>query len=93
MVRSFASRATSEIWGGRAARTLPVEIQDRVRRKLRMLNNAEVLQDLRVPPNNRLEKLSGNRSGKFSIRVNNRWRICFRWDDGDAYEVEVVDYH
>ena len=58
-----------------------------------MLNNAEVLQDLRVPPNNRLEKLSGNRSGKFSIRVNNRWRICFRWDDGDAYEVEVVDYH
>lgn len=58
-----------------------------------MLNNAEVLQDLRVPPNNRLEKLSGNRSGQFSIRVNNRWRICFRWDDGDAYEVEVVDYH
>ena len=58
-----------------------------------MLNNAEVLQDLRVPPNNRLEKLSGNRSGQFSIRVNKRWRICFRWDDGDAYEVEVVDYH
>lgn len=58
-----------------------------------MLNNAEVLQDLRVPPNNRLEKLSGNRSGQFSIRVNNRWRICFRWDDGHAYEVEVVDYH
>lgn len=58
-----------------------------------MLNNAEVLQDLRVPPNNRLEKLSGNRPGQFSIRVNNRWRICFRWDDGDAYEVEVVDYH
>ncbi len=58
-----------------------------------MLNNAEVLQDLRVPPNNRLEKLSGNRSGQYSIRVNNRWRICFRWDDGDAYEVEVVDYH
>ncbi len=58
-----------------------------------MLNNAEVLQDLQVPPNNRLEKLSGNRPGQFSIRVNNRWRICFRWDDGDAYEVEVVDYH
>ena len=58
-----------------------------------MLNNAEVLQDLRVPPNNRLEKLSGNRSGQFSIRVNNQWRICFRWDDGDAYEAEVVDYH
>lgn len=58
-----------------------------------MLNNAEILQDLRVPPNNRLEKLSGNRSGQFSIRVNNRWRICFRWDDGHAYEVEVVDYH
>lgn len=93
MIRSFASRATSEIWGGRQTRTLPAEIQDRVRRKLRMLNNAEVLQDLRVPPNNRLEKLSGNRSGQFSIRVNNQWRICFRWDDGDAYEAEVVDYH
>lgn len=58
-----------------------------------MLNNAGVLQDLRVPPNNRLEKLSGNRSGQFSIRVNQQWRICFRWVDGDAYDVQVVDYH
>ncbi len=58
-----------------------------------MLNNADVLQDLRVPPNNRLEKLSGNRSEQFSIRVNDQWRICFRWDDGDAYDVEVIDYH
>ena len=58
-----------------------------------MLNNASALQDLRAPPNNRLEKLSGNRAGQFSIRVNERWRICFRWDDGDAYDVEVVDYH
>ena len=58
-----------------------------------MLNNADVLQDLRVPPNNRLEKLSGNRSEQFSIRVNDQWRICFRSDDGDAYDVEVIDYH
>lgn len=58
-----------------------------------MLNNASALPDLRAPPNNRLEKLSGNRAGQFSIRVNERWRICFRWDDGDAYDVEVVDYH
>ena len=58
-----------------------------------MLNNADVLQDLRVPPNNRMEKLSGNRSEQFSIRVNDQWRICFRWDDGDAYDVEVIDYH
>lgn len=58
-----------------------------------MLNNASVLQDLRVPPNNRLEKLSGNRIGQFSIRVNQQWRICFRWVDGDAYDVEVIDYH
>jgi proteic killer suppression protein len=58
-----------------------------------MLNNAGVLQDLRIPPNNRLEKLSGGRAGQFSIRVNEQWRICFRWEDGDAYDVEVVDYH
>ncbi len=58
-----------------------------------MLNNAGVLQDLRVPPNNRLEKLSGSRADQFSIRVNDQWRICFRWEDGDAYDVEVVDYH
>lgn len=83
----------SEIWGGRRSRTLSADIQDRVRRKLRMLNNADVLQDLRVPPNNRLEKLSGNRSEQFSIRVNDQWRICFRWDDADAYDVEVIDYH
>lgn len=93
MIRSFASKATAEIWGGQQSRSLPPEIQDRVRRKLRMLNNAGVLQDLRQPPNNRLEKLTGNRSGQFSIRVNDQWRVCFRWDDGDAYDVEVVDYH
>lgn len=58
-----------------------------------MLNNANVVRDLRAPPNNRLEKLTGNRSGQFSIRVNDQWRICFRWDRGDAYDVEVVDYH
>ena len=93
MIRSFASKATSEIWDGNRTRELPPDIQDRTRRKLRMLNNAGVLQDLLVPPSNRLEKLSGDRSGQFSIRVNQQWRICFRWVDGDAYDVEVVDYH
>jgi len=62
-------------------------------RKLRMLNNARSLQDLRVPPSNRLEKLSGNRAGQYSIRINDQWRICFDWRDGDAYNVEIVDYH
>ena len=93
MIRSFVSRSATEIWDGGRSRALPPDIQGRVRRKLRMLKNASALQDLRAPPNNRLEKLSGNRAGQFSIRVNERWRICFRWDDGDAYDVEVVDYH
>ena len=93
MIRSFASKATSEIWNAEQSRSLPPDIQNRVRRKLRMINNAGVLQDLRQPPNNRLEKLGGRRSGQFSIRVNDQWRICFRWQDGNAYDVEVVDYH
>jgi len=72
---------------------LPHDIQQAVLRKLRMLNRAETLQDLRVPPANRLEKLSGTRAGQVSMRINDQWRICFVWDEGDAYEVEIVDYH
>jgi len=62
-------------------------------RKLRMINNASSLNDLRIPPANRLERLSGDRAGQYSIRINDQWRICFRWDDGNAYEVEITDYH
>ena len=72
---------------------LPSDIQQVAYRKLRMLNNAHGLADLRLPPGNRLEKLSGNRQGQHSIRINERWRICFQWREGDAYEVEIVDYH
>jgi proteic killer suppression protein len=72
---------------------LPQDIQQTALRKLRMVNRAVTLQDLRVPPANRLEKLSGLRAGQYSIRINDQWRICFKWHDGDAYEVEIVDYH
>jgi proteic killer suppression protein len=82
-----------EIWRGEAVRRLPLEIQRLARRKLRMLNNAQSLSDLRVPPGNRLEALKGDRAGFYSIRVNDQWRICFAWSDGDASEVEIVDYH
>lgn len=93
MVRSFRSKQTQEIWSGNQVRPIPVDVQNVARRKLRMINNAQSLQELRVPPNNRLEKLKGERAGQFSIRVNRQWRICFRWADGDAHDVELVDYH
>ena len=69
------------------------QLQRQAQRKLMLINNALDLNDLRVPPGNRLESLSGNRAGQFSIRINDQWRICFTWDDGDAYQVEIVDYH
>lgn len=72
---------------------MPRNIQQVALRKLRMLNNAKNLSDLRIPPANRLEKLKGNRKGQFGIRINNQWRICFIWQDEDAYEVEIADYH
>ena len=72
---------------------MPSDIQQVALRKLRMLNRAETLQDLRVPPANRLERLMGNRDGQYSIRINDQWRICFEWQDGDSLNVEIVDYH
>ncbi|MFL6261835.1 MAG: type II toxin-antitoxin system RelE/ParE family toxin [Thermoanaerobaculia bacterium] len=93
MIRSFKSRSAEEIWLGEVARRLPRNIQEVARRKLRMLNNAQTLQDLLVPPGNRLERLRGDRSGQYSIRINDQWRICFEWSDGDAHEVEIADYH
>lgn len=77
----------------RSSRRLPSDIQSVALRKLRMLDNAAVFDDLRSPPGNRLEKLTGDRAGEFSIRVNDQWRICFRWHEGDAHDVEICDYH
>lgn len=93
MIRSFIDKEAEKIWGGVYSRRLPADIQAVARRKLRMLHNAESLDDLRVPPANRLEALKGDRKGQHSIRINDRWRICFRWNDGDAHAVEIVDYH
>jgi len=93
MIKNFRSRETEKIWNGVRSKRLPQDIQQIARRKLRMLNNARSLNDLRVPPANRLEALKGSRSGQHSIRVNDQWRICFVWVDGDAVNVEIVDYH
>jgi len=93
MIRSFGSPETEKIFALQRSRKLPNDIQQVALRKMRMLNNARTLQDLRSPPANRLEKLSGDRSGQYSIRINDQWRVCFEWRDGDACEVEIVDYH
>ena len=93
MIRNFRGRETELIWKGDTARRLPQDIQQAARRKLRMLNNARTLNDLRMPPANRLEALHGSRKGQHSIRINDQWRICFVWKDGGAHDVEIVDYH
>jgi len=93
MILGFRDRETEQVWRGERSRKLPREIQQVARRKLRMLNNAKTLQDLRIPPANRLEALKGERKGQWSIRVNDQWRICFVWNNGNASEVEIVDYH
>ncbi len=93
MIRTFADKEAATIWQGISSRRLPSDIQSIARRKLRMLNNATGLNDLRVPPANRLEALRGDRKGEHSIRINDQWRICFTWKDGDAFQVKIVDYH
>jgi proteic killer suppression protein len=93
VIRTFGDKEAETIWLGSYSRRPPSDIQVVARRKLRMLNNAFALNDLRVPPANRLEALKGGRKGQYSIRINDQWRICFRWSDGDAHEVEIVDYH
>ena len=93
MIKSFRDRETARIFTRERSTRLPGDIQQVAYRKLRMLNNAQSLADLRIPPGNRLEKLSGDREGQYSIRINDRWRICFDWRGGDAYLVEIVDYH
>jgi proteic killer suppression protein len=93
MIISFASRETELIWSGRRSRRLPGDIQSIALRKLRMLNQARVLSDLRIPPANRLEALHGNREGQHSVRINDQWRICFVWSANGVSDVEIVDYH
>ena len=93
MIREFRDKRTQAIWEGARVPKLPVDVQRIARRKLRMLNAAHKLDDLRVPPGNRLEALKGNRRGQYSIRINDQWRICFAWQQGDALDVEIVDYH
>ena len=93
MIKSFGDRETARVWEGRRSKRLPADIQNVALRKLRMLNQARQLTDLRVPPANRLEALRGNRRGQHSIRINRQWRICFVWTAGGAENVEIVDYH
>ncbi len=93
VIQDFNCPETERIWQGQSSRRFPPDIQDTARRKLRMLNNARNLTDLRIPPANRLEALKGRRAGQHSIRINDQWRICFRWRDGHACYVEIVDYH
>ena len=93
MIKSFHSKETEKIWHGEISKRLPFEIQQKARMKLRILNNSIDLQDLRIPPGNRLETLKGKRKGQLSIRINDQWRICFDWIEGHAYNVEIEDYH
>jgi proteic killer suppression protein len=93
MIQSFADAETEKVWSGVRSKKLPPDIQATALRKLRMLNQAQVLLDLRVPPANRLEALAGDRKGQHSIRINDQWRICFVWAKGGPANVEIVDYH
>ena len=93
MITSFGSKETEKIWNGDRVKNLPHEIQQIGRRKLRMLNNSQNLIDLRIPPSNKLEKLSGKMNDLYSIRINDQWRIIFKWEDGNASEVIIIDYH
>jgi proteic killer suppression protein len=93
VIRSFGDKDTERLFRRQPVRKLPPAIQRVALRKLRQIDAATSLDDLRVPPGNRLEKLTGDRAGQHSIRINDQWHICFRWSDGDAYEVEIVDYH
>ena len=93
MIISFGSKETEKIWNGIRINKMPLDIQNIGRRKLRMLNNSQDIADLRIPPSNRLEKQSGHLSGFYSIRINKQWRIIFVWENGNAGEVKIVDYH
>ena len=93
MIRSFSCKETERIWRGLRSRKFPGDIQDRALRKLRQLDASLIVDDLRNPPGNRLEALKGDRIGQWSVRINDQWRICFRWEKGEALDVEIADYH
>jgi proteic killer suppression protein len=93
MIASFGTKETERIWNGTFVKGIASEIQEVTRRKLRMLNNSSNLGELRIPPSNRLEKLSGNLKDYYSIRVNNQWRIIFKWQNSNSHEVQLIDYH
>jgi proteic killer suppression protein len=93
VIKSFKDGETEKIYSREGSRKLPPGIQQVALRKLRIVNNAKNINDLLIPPANRLEKLSGNRVGQYSIRINDQWRVCFAWKDGDAIDVEITDYH
>jgi len=93
VIQSFRCKETKQIWESKGSRRLPANIQRTALRKLLQLHSAGTLEDMRVPPANRLEALKGNRAGQYSVRINDQWRICFSWKDGDAHAVEIVDYH
>jgi proteic killer suppression protein len=93
VIKGFRDRNAERLFDRRPTRRFGAEVQNVALRKLRMLDVATRMDDLRVPPGNRLERLRGDRSGPHSIRINDQWRICFRWDSGDAYDVEIMDYH
>ncbi|MBE9575738.1 type II toxin-antitoxin system RelE/ParE family toxin [Flavobacterium proteolyticum] len=93
MIISFGDKNTEKIWNGIAVKKPSVEIQEIGRRKLRMLHNSIDINDLKIPPSNRLEKLKGNLKDFYSIRINNQWRIIFKWENNNAFEVEILDYH
>ena len=93
MIISFKDKEAEKIWNGRVSSKLPFEIQHTARRKLRMINNSQDINDLRTPPGNRLHKLQGDLSDKYGIRINDQWRIVFCWDGSNSSEVEIIDYH
>lgn len=93
MILSFADKETAAIFAGHGVRRLPQDMQQTARRKLLQLDAVRMIDELRIPPGNRLEVLKGNRKGQWSIRINDQWRICFYWEDGNAEDVQIVDYH
>jgi proteic killer suppression protein len=93
MIKSFCDKETEKVWNAIRSKKLPEAIQEVARRKLRMLNSAQDLNDLRIPPSNRLEKLKGSQDDYYSIRINDQWRIVFRWCQNDAFDIQIIDYH
>ncbi len=93
VIVSFKSKEAELIWNGSFSKKLPSQIQDIARRKLRMLNNSFTINDLKIPPSNHLEQLKGDRKGEYSIRINDQWRICFEWNNGNVRNVDIIDYH